>query len=96
MTSTTFDRFDICEAAMFFADHYNVGGFTALPTDKRRRDIAGRLSRMGFRPAPCLTFEGEHGLTENSRAYYDRWAAMEEAADIARRVRFYNGPEVSY
>lgn len=69
-----FDRFDICEAAYVYAGDYNVGGFTALPTDTRHRDILGRLSRMHFKPGTAA--EGRSHLSDGGREWYDTWAAM--------------------
>lgn len=80
----TFDRFDICEAYALYADHYNVGGYAtgrkyeSPELAERTGDIWTRLSRIGFRPAPCFPDRAALpplGLTENGQAIYDALVA---------------------
>lgn len=65
----SFDRFDICEAHYILESDYNVGGILKeRPSNQRRNMSSGyQLSRMGFKPAPNLSFET---LSENGQELY--------------------------
>lgn len=65
----TFDRYDICEAHYILECDYNVSGvLRERPSNIRRNMSSGyQLHRMGFKPAPSLSFET---MTDNGRAIY--------------------------
>lgn len=69
-SGAVFDRFDICEAHYILESDYNVSGvLQERPSNIRRRMSTGfQLSRMGFKPAPNLSYES---MTDNGRAIYD-------------------------
>lgn len=75
-----FDRFDICEAYAVLEWDWHIGGWLReRPSNVRRGQMRGyigestdvQLSRIGFRPAPNLSYET---LSENGRAIYDKAA----------------------
>lgn len=58
---TTFERFDICEAAYLFAEYCHAGQRSPVYR------IFGRLAAMRFNPRPSLSWDS---LTDNSQAIY--------------------------
>ena len=70
----TFDRFDICEAHCVLEWDYNVGGWLReRPSNQRRMaSTATQLRRMGFNPAPMLSYKI---LTENGKEIYNELVA---------------------
>jgi len=77
-TRAHFDRFDVCEAHCVFERDYHSGGWLhERPSNQRRRESTDvQLCRMGFKPAPSLSFES---LSENGQEIY---------RELERRYRF--------
>lgn len=70
-----FDRFDICEAYYLFHMDYHVSGYATGRREsyhgQTNSDIAVRLSRINFTPAPSLAHDT---LTDNGRDIYNALA----------------------
>lgn len=64
-----FDRFDICEAYLVLEWDWNSGGWLQeRPSNRRRREATSiQLGRIGFKPAPSLSFDT---LSENGKEIY--------------------------